>query len=55
MDIMTEKEKGLISLMERIESLEFRASILSLYVQENGPVSEECGQKVRELLEGQKA
>jgi hypothetical protein len=47
---MNDHEKVLLVLMNHVTDQQYRAVLLQSYIQENGPLSEEAGAKVRELL-----
>ena len=47
---MTELEKLLLVLLEDIKDNETRAVLIQSFIQDNGPVSDEAGVKIRALL-----
>ena len=47
---MTEDEKILLEMMELMPDSNAKAVLLQSYIAEKGPLSEEAGAKVRELL-----
>lgn len=52
---MTNAENTLVTLIS-INDLNNneRAILLQMYIQQNGPLSKECGERVREILETSK-
>lgn len=48
---MSNKEKILIKTLEKLNSKTSAAVVIQMTVQFNGPLSDECAQKVKELLE----
>lgn len=51
---MNNREKILIMTLERINNKQSAAIIIQTCISVNGPLSEECAAKVRELLERMK-
>ena len=49
---MTNRESILIKTLERLNNKQSAALVIQMCIQVNGPLSEEAGAKVRELLEG---
>lgn len=48
---MNNKEKILIKTLEQLNNKASAAVVIQLTVQVNGPLSDECAAKVKELLE----
>ena len=51
---VTKSEEVLILILQQAADLNSKAMILQSYISECGPLSEEAGAKVRELLKGRK-
>lgn len=49
---MKDQEKLLITLLSSTTRPEMQALILQSYIQENGPLSNEAGDKVKAILKG---
>ena len=49
---MSEEEKLLVWLLERLTDHNMRGVMLTAFIQENGPLSEAAGEKVRAMLSG---
>jgi hypothetical protein len=47
---MTDLEKILLLLLDRAPNINVQAVILQSFIADNGPLSEEAGSKVREIL-----
>ena len=48
---MSNKEKILIETFKHLNNKNSASTVLAMFIQINGPLSEEAGTKVRELLE----
>ena len=47
---MIEREEKLIEILEKITDVATRALVLERHIANFGPLSRECGEKVREIL-----
>ena len=49
---MNDQERLLISILSMTKDKDMQALILQSYIQENGPLSNEAGDKVKAILKG---